>query len=89
MQVIDGQPVLRLGMAIIGKQCPAAGQQTQGQIGPARQRPGREGLQGSSSGSALPAPGSGLDHISERSKGQYVLPRESLQRVAQRGGVVA
>jgi len=87
--VVDGQPVFRLGMVVIGKQCPAAGQQTQGQVGPARQRPGREGRHGSSRGLALPAPGSGLDHICERREAQYVLLRESLHRVAQRGGVVA
>ena len=76
-------------MAVIGKQRPAASQQTQGQADPARQRPRREGLQSSGRGLALPAPGSGLDHICERNKPQYVLPRESLERVAQRGGVVA
>jgi hypothetical protein len=87
--VVDGQPVLRLSMVVIGQQRPAATQQAQGQVSPARQRPGREGLQGSGRGLALPAPGSGLDHVCEWSKRQHVSPRESLQRVAQRGGVVA
>jgi len=54
LQVVDAKPVLRLGMVVVGKQRPAASQQAQGQVGPARQRPRREGLEGSSRGIASP-----------------------------------